>query len=66
MGKRILIRKRRDFEGANNICDKLCDEYVVEIDDQNKEWMAVVPRGGRWPKDNNGEGDESNILSMEE
>ena len=26
----------------------------------------MVPRGGRWSKDNDGEGDESNILSREE
>ena len=44
---------------ANDMRDKLRDEYVVEID-QNKEWMVVAPRGRRWLKDNNGEGDESN------
>ena len=49
LGKRILARKRQDFDVA--------DEYVGEINDQNKEWMVVVPRGGRWSKDDDGEGD---------
>jgi hypothetical protein len=35
LGKRILARKCRDFDMANNICNKLCKEYMVEIDSQN-------------------------------
>ena len=66
LGKRILAQKRRDFDVADNIRNELCDKYVVEIDDRNKEWMVVVPRGGRWLKDNDGEGDENNIVSREE
>ena len=66
LGKRILAQKRQDFNVADNIRDKLPDEYVVEIGDQNKEWMVVASRGGQWSKDNNGEGDESNIMSREE
>ena len=52
LGERILRRKRWDFNVAEDIHDELRDEYVVEIDDPNKEWMVVAPRGGRWPKDN--------------
>ncbi len=66
LGERILARKRRDFDVANIIRDKLCDKYVVEINNQNKDWMMVAPRGGRWPKDSNGERDESDIVSREE
>ncbi len=58
--------KRWDFDMADDIRNKLWDKYVVEIDDQNKEWMVVAPRGGRWSKDDNGEGYESNIVSREE
>ena len=66
LGERILTRKRWDFDVADDIRDELCNEYVVENDNQNKEWMVVAPRGGRWSKDNDGEGDESNIISREE
>ena len=66
LGERILARKRRDFDLADDIRDELRDEYVVEIDDQNKEWMVVAPRGGMWSKDDDGGGDESNIVSREE
>ncbi len=66
VGQRILAWKRQNFAVANNISNKLHDKYVLAIDNQNKEWKAVVPRGGRWSKDNNGEGDESNIVSREE
>ena len=31
-----------------NIRDELGEEYVVEIDDENKEWMIVSPRGAMW------------------
>ena len=31
-----------------NIRDELHEEYVVEIDDENKEWMIVSPRGAMW------------------
>ncbi len=51
---------------GSNIRAKLCNEYMVEINDQNKEWMVVAPRDRRWPKDNNREGDESFIVSREE
>ena len=50
LGERILAPKRQDFDAVDNMRDKLRDEYVVEIDDQNKD----------------GEGDESNIVSREE
>ena len=66
LDERILVWKRLDYDVANDIRGELCDEYVVEIDDQNKEGMVVAPRGGWWSKDNNGEGDESNIISREE
>ena len=66
LGKRILVRKCWDFYVADDIRNELCNEYVVEIDDQNKEWMVVAPRGGRWSKDKDGEGGESNIISREE
>ena len=59
LGERILVQKQRDFDVANETCNKLRNKYVVEIDDQNKEWMVVAPRSGRWSKDDNGEGDEA-------
>ncbi len=45
------MRKRRNFDMANDICKELHDEYVVEIDNQNKEWMVVAPKGRRWSND---------------
>ena len=66
LGKRILAQKRQDFDVAEGIHDELHDKYAVEIDNQNKEWMMVAPRGGWWSKDGDGEGDELNIVSREE
>ena len=37
LGERILARKRRDFNLADDIRDELRGEYVVEIDDGSKE-----------------------------
>ena len=37
LGKRILARKRQNFDVASDIRNKLCNKYMVEIDDQNKE-----------------------------
>jgi hypothetical protein len=51
LGKRILAQKHRDFDVADNTRYKLCDKYVVETNDQNKEWMVVAPRGGWWSKE---------------
>ena len=65
LGERILAWNCRDFDVAGNIRDKLRNKYLVEID-KNKEWMMVAPRGGRRSKDDNREGDDSNIVSREE
>ena len=45
LGKRILARKRHDFDLAEDIGNKLHNDYVVEINDRSKEWMVVAPRG---------------------
>jgi hypothetical protein len=66
LGKMILARKHHNFDLADNICIKLCNEYVVEIVNGSREWMAVVPRSGRWLNNNNNGRDESNIVSREE
>ena len=66
LGERILAQKRHDFNVADDTCDKLHNKYVVEIDNQNKEWMVVAPRGRGWSKNDNRERDESNIVSREE
>ena len=48
VGERILLQKHWDFAVADNIRAELCDKYVVEINNHNKEWMVMAPRGGRW------------------
>ena len=67
LGKRIVVRKCPDFDVADDICNELRDEYVLmEINNQNKEWMVVATRGRRWSKDDDGAGDESNTVSKED
>ena len=51
LGERVLARKARDFDLADNIRDELRREYVVEIDDRSKEWVVVAPEGGEWADD---------------
>ena len=48
LGDRILARKRRDFDMADDTRDELRNDYVVKIDDGNKEWMIVSPHGAMW------------------
>ena len=65
LGERVLARKRRDFDLADDIREKLLTDYIVEIDDQRKEWMVVSPPdGAHW----NGEDDDGdvNVVSKEE
>jgi cysteinyl-tRNA synthetase len=70
LGDRILARKRRDFDTADDIRDELRDDYAVEIDDGNKEWTIVSPRGAMWADDdndyNNDDGGGKNVVSKEE
>jgi hypothetical protein len=67
LGDRILARKRRDFDMADDIRDELRNDYVVEIDDGNKEWMIVSPRGAMWDtNDDNENGGGMNVVSKEE
>ena len=67
LGDRILARKRRDFDMADDIRDELRNDYVVEIDDGNKEWMIVSPRGAMWDaNDDNENGGGMNFVSKEE
>jgi hypothetical protein len=63
LGDRILARKRRDFDLADDIRDELRNDYVVEIDDGNKEWIIVSPRGAMWSNDDD---DGMNVVSKEE
>ena len=67
LGDRILARKRRDFDMADDIRDELRNDYVVEIDDGNKEWMIASPRGAMWDtNDDNENGGGMNVVSKEE
>ncbi|KAL3771369.1 hypothetical protein ACHAWU_004642 [Discostella pseudostelligera] len=64
LGDRILARKARNFDLADDIRDELLNEYVVEIDDRAKEWMVSNPRGGQWSL--NGDNEVNNIVSKQE
>jgi len=64
LGDRILARKCRDFNKADDIRDELREDYLVEIDDRSKDWVVVAPEGARWADDNE-EGDD-NIVSKQE
>ena len=70
LGDRILARKRRDFDTTDDIRDELRDDYAVEIDDGNKEWTIVSPRGAMWADYNNDynndDGGGKNVVSKEE
>ncbi len=48
LGDGILARKRRVFDMADDTRDELRNDYVVKIDDGNKEWMIVFPHGAMW------------------
>lgn len=43
LGERILARKNRDFDLADDIRDELTDMFFVEIDDRSKEWTMAAP-----------------------
>lgn len=47
LADRITARKNRDFELADQIREELEDEYLVKVDDKNKEWKIVQPEGAR-------------------
>ena len=65
LGERVLARKRRDFDLADAIREELLTDYVVEIDDQRKEWMVVSPPdGASWSDDADDE--NVNVVSREE
>jgi hypothetical protein len=66
LGERILAQKRRNFDQADNISNELRNKFMVEIKDETKEWMAVVPRGGWWSNNNDKGGYEGSIVSREE
>ena len=67
LGERILARKSRNFQMADDIRDELRDDYMVEVDDQVKEWVVVSPEGGRWSDDEEvGEETDVNVESAEE
>jgi hypothetical protein len=40
------VLKCRNFDLADDICNKLRNKSVVGINDGSKEWMAVTSRGG--------------------
>jgi hypothetical protein len=49
LADRILARKSKKFELADQIRQELKDEYVVDIDDKKKEWKVMQPEGGaKW------------------
>eukprot|EP00577_Skeletonema_sp_RCC1716_P006963 CAMPEP_0113388356 /NCGR_PEP_ID=MMETSP0013_2-20120614/9039_1 /TAXON_ID=2843 ORGANISM="Skeletonema costatum, Strain 1716" /NCGR_SAMPLE_ID=MMETSP0013_2 /ASSEMBLY_ACC=CAM_ASM_000158 /LENGTH=560 /DNA_ID=CAMNT_0000271339 /DNA_START=128 /DNA_END=1810 /DNA_ORIENTATION=- /assembly_acc=CAM_ASM_000158 len=63
LGERILARKARNFDLADDIREELLQDYMVDVDDRAKEWMVMEPEGGAWADD---EDDETNIVSKEE
>ena len=68
LGQRVLARKARDFNAADDIRDELRDDYVVEIDDRSKDYVIVAPEGAEWSDDddNDEEGGDINIVSKQE
>ena len=62
LGERILARKARNFDLADDIREELLQDYMVDVDDRAKEWMVMEPEGGAWADDD----DETNIVSKEE
>jgi hypothetical protein len=65
LGDRILARKARNFDLADDIREELLRDYMVDVDDRAKEWMVMAPEGGVWADDDDVE-DETNIVSKEE
>lgn len=68
LADRIMARKNRDFDLADQIREELEDVYLVKIDDKKKEWRIVQPEGARWAEDED-EADEfagSNFVSKAE
>jgi hypothetical protein len=68
LGQRILARKARNFDLADDIRDDLLRNYLVEVDDRSKEWLVLRPAGARWANDDDVDvdGDETNFVSKEE
>ena len=64
LGDRILARKCRDFDKADDIRDELREDYMVEIDDRSKDWVVVAPEGARWADDDE-EGDVDVVSKQE-
>lgn len=64
LGDRILARKSRNFDLADDIREELLTVYMVDVDDRVKEWMVMEPEEGAWADD--GDDDETNIVSKEE
>ena len=67
LGERILARKARNFDLADDIREELLTVYLVDVDDRAKEWMVIEPEGGKWADDDDDDDDdETNIVSKEE
>lgn len=67
LAERILARKNRNFDLADDIRQELRDEYVVDVDDRTKTWRIDQPEGAVWSDDD--EDDELasvNVVSKEE
>ncbi len=65
LGERILARKARNFDLADEIREELMTVYLVDVDDRAKEWIVMEPEDGVWADDDNDD-DETNIVSQEE
>lgn len=65
LGDRILARKSRDFDKADDIRDELREVYVVEVDDRSKEWVVTAPEGAMWADDDDDK-EDTNVVSKQE
>lgn len=64
LGERILARKARNFDLADEIREELLTVYLVDVDDRAKEWLVMEPEDGVWADDD--DDDDSNFVSKEE
>ncbi len=65
LGERILARKARNFDLADEIREELLTVYSVDVDDRAKEWIVMEPEDGVWADDDDDD-DDTNFVSKEE
>jgi hypothetical protein len=65
LAQRIMARKNRDFDLADKIRQELEGEYLIKIDDKNKEWRVSQPEGAIW-SDEDADEEGMNFVDKEE